>query len=68
MKKKPWPQHLVFFGQLEPVLRAVLEGNGTTTATGTGTGAYRECWRGWNGWGNEDWRRRGGVVVWCLSR
>lgn len=55
-----WPQYLVFFGQMEGMMRKVL-GEG---------GVYGECWRGWNGIGgwHEDWRRRGGMVVWCLRR
>ncbi|MCJ1227556.1 glycosylphosphatidylinositol anchor biosynthesis [Toensbergia leucococca] len=53
--RKGWPEYLVFFAQMEEVMGAVLRGSG-----------YRECWRGWNGWGNEDWRRRGDLVIWCL--
>lgn len=53
--KKIWPDYLVFFGQLEAEMRKALGGS-----------RYGECWRGWNGWGHEDWRRRGGMVVWCL--
>ena len=84
--KKAWPDYIVFFGQLEPVLRDVLgspaddnESGGSAVKSwvrrwlgravgnmGGERGAYRECWRGWNGWGHEDWRRRGGVRVWCL--
>lgn len=33
--RRPWPQNLVFFAQLEDVLRGVL-----------GDSRYRECWRG----------------------
>lgn len=54
--KKIWPDYLVFFGQLEAEMRKVLGGS-----------RYGECWRGWNGWWHEDWRRRGGIVVWCLD-
>ena len=53
--RKAWPDYLVFFQEKEKLLRVVLEGS-----------AYRECWRGWNSWGHDDWRRKGDVVVWCL--
>lgn len=56
VRKRVWTAYLVFFGQLEGEMRGVLRGSG-----------YGVCWRGWNGWGNEDWRRRGGMVVWCLD-
>ena len=52
--RKFWPQYLVFFAQLEETMEGVLRQN-----------AYQECWRGWNGWGNEDWRRKGEIIVWC---
>lgn len=55
-RKKAWTGFLVGFGQLEVELGAYLRGSG-----------YGVCWRGWNGWGHEDWRRRGGMVVWCLD-
>lgn len=54
--RRPWPDYLVFFGQLEPRLKDVV---------GRRSG-YRECQRVWNGHWNEDWRRRGEIVVWCL--
>ncbi|KAF2441939.1 glycosyltransferase family 22 protein [Karstenula rhodostoma CBS 690.94] len=54
--RRPWPQHLVFFAQLEPVLREVLAGS-----------TYRECWRGFNSHWHDDWRRQGDVLVWCLD-
>ncbi|KAF1955484.1 hypothetical protein CC80DRAFT_492992 [Byssothecium circinans] len=54
--RRPWPQHLVFFEQLEPTLRDFL--GGTT---------YRECWRGFNSHFHDDSRRVGDVVVWCLE-
>ena len=53
--RKTWPEYLVFFEQIEPTLRDVLKGS-----------AYRECWRGWNSWAHDDWRRKGDMVVWCL--
>jgi len=49
-----WPEYVAFFGQLEPVMQTVLKGS-----------QYRECWRGWNSWGHDDWRRKGDIVVWC---
>ncbi|KAL8828282.1 MAG: hypothetical protein Q9191_002677 [Dirinaria sp. TL-2023a] len=53
---KLWPEYIAFFGQLEPVMKTVLKGT-----------KYRECWRGWNSWGHDDWRRRGDIVVWCVK-
>ncbi|KAL8899143.1 MAG: hypothetical protein Q9192_001714 [Flavoplaca navasiana] len=55
-RKKAWTGYVVAFGQLEEELGAYLRGSG-----------YGVCWRGWNGWGHEDWRRRRGMVVWCLD-
>ncbi|KAL9038435.1 MAG: hypothetical protein Q9180_003137 [Flavoplaca navasiana] len=55
-RKKAWTGYVIAFGQLEEELGAYLRGSG-----------YGVCWRGWNGWGHEDWRRRGGMVVWCLD-
>lgn len=54
--KKIWPEYLVFFEQLEPTMGPIL--NGTE---------YRLCWRGWNSFFHDDWRRKGDVVVWCLN-
>ena len=54
--KKIWPEYLVFFAQLEPTMEAIL--NGTD---------YHPCWRGWNSFFHDDWRRRGDVVIWCLN-
>ena len=53
--KKLWPEYLAFFEQLEPAMKIVLRESG-----------YRECWRGWNSWFHDDWRRKGDIVVWCL--
>lgn len=53
--RRPWPEYLVFFEHLEPVMNAVLEGT-----------RYGECWRGFNSHWHDDWRRRGDVVVRCL--
>lgn len=55
--RKAWPEYLVFFEQAEAVMGVVLRGSG-----------YGECWRGWNSWRHDDWRRRGDMVVWCLNR
>ena len=55
--RKTWPEYLVFFEQLEPTMRDVLRGS-----------AYRDCWRGWNSWAHDDWRRKGDVIVWCLRK
>lgn len=53
--KGEWPDYLVFFGQLESVMkRSVPSEKG-----------YEECWRGWNSFWHDDWRRKGDVVVWC---
>lgn len=53
--KRDWPDYLVFFKHLEPVMNAVLEDT-----------LYRECWRGFNTHWHDDRRRRGEVIVWCL--
>ncbi|KAK5171474.1 glycosylphosphatidylinositol anchor biosynthesis [Saxophila tyrrhenica] len=55
-EKLGWPQYLVFFQQLEPTMKEVLEGT-----------KYRECWRGFNTHFHDDWRRNGDVVVWCMA-
>lgn len=54
--RRAWPDVLVFFAQLEDVMRDVLGGS-----------LYGECWRGFNSQWHDDWRRRGDVVVWCLG-
>ena len=54
---KSWPEYLVFFEQMEPTMKEVLMGS-----------AYRDCWRGWNSWAHDDWRRKGDIVVWCLRK
>ena len=54
--RRPWPQYLVFFEQLEPVMKDVLGGS-----------MYRECWRGFNSHFHDDGRRTGDVLVWCLQ-
>ena len=52
--RKMWTEYIAFFAQLEPTMKEVLRGS-----------VYRECWRGWNSWAHDDWRRKGDVVVWC---
>ncbi|ETN38706.1 uncharacterized protein HMPREF1541_06743 [Cyphellophora europaea CBS 101466] len=54
--RRPWPEYLVFFQQLEPQMKTVV---------GRRSG-YRECERVWNSHWHDDWRRTGDVVVWCL--
>ncbi len=49
---------MVTFGQLEEEMAKVLKGSGY--------GVCRREWNGWKGW-HEDWRRRGGMVIWCLD-
>lgn len=55
--RKTWPDYLAFFEQMEPTVKDVLKGSG-----------YRNCWRGWNSYGHDDWRRRGDMVVWCVRK
>lgn len=55
--RKEWPDYLVFFEQMEPTMKDILEGS-----------TYRECWRGWNSWAHDDWRRKGDMLVWCSRR
>ena len=56
-----WPDYLVFFAQLEPVLHSVQRNDHLLSS-------YVECWRSWNTAWHHDWRRRGDIVVWCLDR
>lgn len=57
--RRPWPEYLIFFEQLEPVMRRA----GLGSFTG---GYYQECARVWNSVAHEDWRRTGDIIVWCL--
>ena len=62
--------YLVFFGQLEGVLkgkRTETEQDGTVvqSAAPVPMGMYEECWRGFNSVWHDDPRRRGDVLVWC---
>jgi phosphatidylinositol glycan class B len=52
--KRVWPDKLVFFEQLEPIVGTTLAKKG-----------YAECWRGFNSHWHDDSRRVGDVVVWC---
>jgi len=52
--RRPWPEYLVFFQHLEPVIEKLLAST-----------RYRECWRRFNTQWHDDWRRKGDVVVWC---
>ncbi|KPI45516.1 GPI mannosyltransferase 3 [Cyphellophora attinorum] len=54
--RRPWPEYLIFFSQLEPQMKQLV---------GRASG-YTECKRVWNSHWHEDWRRRGEIVVWCL--
>ena len=56
--KRSWPDYLIFFEQLEPVLDTVLRGSG-----------YKECLGGriFNSHWHDDWRRQGDVLVWCIE-
>ncbi|AEO69608.1 glycosyltransferase family 22 protein [Thermothielavioides terrestris NRRL 8126] len=53
------PRYIVGFEGIEPVLTAFFDG------PGKGMGVrLRRVWSAWNGPFNEDWRRRGRLVVW----
>jgi len=54
-QRRAWPDYLVFFAQLEPLMTRALDGS-----------QYRECARLFNSHAHDDWRRTGDVVVWCL--
>lgn len=54
--RRPWPEYLIFFAQLEPTLQVSLRGSG-----------YLECKRLFNSHWHDDRRRTGDVVVWCLD-
>ncbi|KAH0559262.1 hypothetical protein GP486_004225 [Trichoglossum hirsutum] len=55
-EQRQWPDNIVFFEQLQPVLADILRDSG-----------YVECWRGFNSHWHDDWRREGDVIVWCLQ-
>ena len=54
IEKRPWPENIVFFEQLENTVKKELRSS-----------AYRECWRGFNTHFHDDWRRQGDVILWC---
>lgn len=54
--KHDWPDYLVFFAQLEPMLQTHLRAS-----------PYAECYRTWNTAWHDDWRRNGDIIVWCLD-
>jgi len=58
--ERAWPQNLVFFAALEPLMKRELE-------EGRVAKDYKECWRGFNSHWHDDWRRTGDVVVWCAD-
>jgi len=64
------PRYIVGFEGVEPVLLAFFggpgeEGEGKKRAPGRDLGVgLARVWEGWNGLFNEDWRRRGKMVVW----
>lgn len=53
--RRIWPEYLVFFDQLRPMLESRLDGS-----------KYVECWREFNTHWHDDWRRKGDVVFWCM--
>jgi GPI mannosyltransferase 3 len=53
---KRWPEQVVFFEQLLPVMVEHLKGT-----------AYKECWRGFNTHWHDDSRRKGDVIVFCID-
>ncbi|KAI9834849.1 MAG: hypothetical protein M1819_002757 [Sarea resinae] len=78
-EKKDWPDYLVFFGQAEPALTAFLNPSFEPKSKSTEdegeqaekeaekkkrTVQYEERARFSNGHFHDDWRRRGGIVVW----
>ncbi|KAL2257408.1 hypothetical protein VTK26DRAFT_212 [Humicola hyalothermophila] len=60
------PRYIVGFEGIEGVLKAFFgDGKEDKEAPGRGMGVrLTRVWEGWNGAFNEDWRRRGKLVVW----
>jgi GPI mannosyltransferase 3 len=54
IRPRVWPERVVFFEQLVPVIEEILKMKG-----------YQQCWRGFNSHWHDDWRRKGDVLVWC---
>ncbi|KAK3944268.1 hypothetical protein QBC46DRAFT_280044 [Diplogelasinospora grovesii] len=55
------PRYIVGFEGIEEVLTQFFEGEGRGRDMGV---TLKKVWSGWNGAFNEDWRRRGRLVVW----
>ncbi|KAK4153673.1 glycosyltransferase [Chaetomidium leptoderma] len=59
------PRYIVGFEGIESVLRAFFDDDEGGGGPGKGMGVRLErVWSAWNGAFNEDWRRRGRLVVW----
>ena len=72
--KRAWPEYLVVFSQLEPILKEILPTGDMHVAPDVkGQGKpntsrhYEEVWRGFNSHFHDDWRRRGEVVAFRLT-
>ncbi|KAK4242401.1 hypothetical protein C8A03DRAFT_29331 [Achaetomium macrosporum] len=59
-KGEEMPRYIIGFEGIEPVLQAFFE-EGPTKGMGV---KLRRVWSAWNGVFNDDWRRRGRLVVW----
>lgn len=55
------PRFIVGFEGIEEVLKKFFEEDKKGREMGVG---LKKVWEGWNGAFNEDWRRRGRLVVW----
>lgn len=60
-REKALPRYIVGFEGIEATLRAFFK---QVQFAGFGEVRLRRVWEGWNGFANEDWRRRGKLVVW----
>ncbi|KAK6510939.1 glycosylphosphatidylinositol anchor biosynthesis [Arthrobotrys conoides] len=58
--KTPWPDKLVTFGATAELIQGYLR-------IGRDEGRYAECKRFFNSHFHDDWRRKGDVIVWCLT-
>ena len=59
------PRYIIGFEQIGPLLQQFFDGE---DAPGKGMGVkLTKVWAGWNGLFNEDWRRRGSLVVWATG-
>ena len=54
-QRRAWPDYLVFFAQLEPLMQQYLAGS-----------KYGQCSRIFNSHFHDDSRRVGDIVIWCL--